>query len=192
MPRDVECRGTSSPCRTGPGRCTTRTCTFAYPGRVRSLIHLDPVFNDGRPLPPEERSTLAWSVHMVLRRGSDRMAEGQVDDFYRPERFPEWPARYRVQQQFRGTREALRLTRVAIAAAPKQDEQLRGVGAHPRPVLPVWGRQDPVASFAEHDSVLAKLPQALFVPIDSAGHLPYLGQPGATVGATVGFLRRVR
>jgi len=163
-----------------------------YPTRVRSLIYLDPVINNARPLPPEERSALAWSVHMVLRRGSEKMAVGQLDDFFQPGRFPDWPARYRVQQQFRGTREALRLTRVAIAQAPPQDEQLRRVGQNPRPVLLLWGREDPGAPFAEHDSVLAMLPHAVFVPIDSAGHLPYLEQPDATVGAMVRFLRGVQ
>jgi pimeloyl-ACP methyl ester carboxylesterase len=50
-----------------------------------------------------------------------------------------------VQQQFEGTREALRRTRAAIAVAPHQREQIRRLGTHPRPVLIVWGRQDRVA-----------------------------------------------
>jgi pimeloyl-ACP methyl ester carboxylesterase len=36
------------------------------------------------------------------------------------------------------------------------------------------------------------LPHAVFVPIDSAGHLPYIEQPDATVGAMVRFLRGVQ
>ncbi|MDQ3137758.1 MAG: hypothetical protein M3Q93_09235, partial [Gemmatimonadota bacterium] len=58
------------------------TTSFAarYPDRVRSLIHLDPVFNTGRPLPPEERSPLAWTLHMVFRGGTEEMATGQLGD----------------------------------------------------------------------------------------------------------------
>jgi pimeloyl-ACP methyl ester carboxylesterase len=49
-----------------------------YPERVRSLIYVDPVFNTGRQLRPEERSALAWHVYMVFRGGSDAMANGSA------------------------------------------------------------------------------------------------------------------
>jgi pimeloyl-ACP methyl ester carboxylesterase len=160
-----------------------------HPGRVRTLIYVDPVFNTGRQLPPAERSALAWSIHMVLGGGSDAMATGQLDDFLHPERHPDWPARYRVQQQFEGTRESLRRTRAAIAVAPRQEEQLRKLGAHPRPVLIVWGRQDQVALVSESAALLAAMPRATFVPVDSAAHLPHLEQPGLVVPAVVRFLR---
>ncbi len=161
-----------------------------HPERVRSLIYVDPVFNTGRQLPPEERSALAWSLHMVLRGGSDEIATGQLFDFLHPERHPDWVPRYRVQQQFEGTREALRRTRAAIALAPHQEEQLRRLGAHPRPVLVVWGREDRVSPFTNSRPLLAAMPRATFVPVDSAAHLPHLEQPGVVIPAVVRFLRR--
>jgi pimeloyl-ACP methyl ester carboxylesterase len=160
-----------------------------YPDRVRSLIYVDPVFNTGRRLRREESSPWAWRVHMVLRGGSDAMANGQRYDFLHPERFPEWPARFRVQQQFAGTREALRRTRAAIAVAPHQREQIRRLGGHPRPVLIVWGRQDRVAPFAGSRELLTALPRAILAPVDSAGHLPHLEQPDSVAAAVVRFLR---
>jgi pimeloyl-ACP methyl ester carboxylesterase len=160
-----------------------------HPGRVRSLMYFDPVFNTGRPLPPEERSAWAWNVHMVLRGGSDAMATGQLFDFLHPERHPDWVARYRVQQQFRGTRESLRRTRAAIATAPHQGKQLRRLGATPRPVLIVWGRQDRVAPFEDSEALRAAMPRATFLPVDSAAHLPHLEQTGVVVPAVVRFLR---
>jgi pimeloyl-ACP methyl ester carboxylesterase len=163
-----------------------------HPGRVRSLIYIDPVFNTGRQLPPRERSAVAWDIYMVFRGGSDDMATGQLDDFLHPERFPDWVARYRVQQQFRGTREALRRTRVAIAVAPNQEEQIRRVGMDPRPVLVVWGRQDTGAPFGESSALLAAMPRARLVPVDSAGHLPHLEQPDIVVPAVVQFLDATR
>jgi pimeloyl-ACP methyl ester carboxylesterase len=160
-----------------------------HPDRVRSLIYINPVFNTGRQLPPQERSALAWDWYMVFRGGTEEMATGQLYDFLHPERFPDWVARYRVQQQFKGTREAWRRTRAAIAVAPHQDEQIRRVGAQPRPVLFVWGRQDEGAPFAESDTLLAMMPWATLVPVDSAGHLPHLEQPDVVVPAVVRFLR---
>jgi pimeloyl-ACP methyl ester carboxylesterase len=161
-----------------------------YPDRVRSLIYIDPVFNTGRPLPPEERSAIAWDIYMVFRGGADAMATDQLYDFFYPDRHPDWVDRYRVQQQFKGTREALRRTRVAIAVAPDQGGQIQRVGTHPRPVLIVWGRQDAGAPFAESAALLLALPQATLMPVDSAGHLPHLDQPDLVVPAVLDFLRR--
>ena len=161
-----------------------------YPDRVRALIYLDPVFNNQRPLAPEERSRLAWDYYMVLRDGSAEMAEGQLYDFLYPERNPDWVARYRIQQQFKGTREALRRTRAAIAVAPDQMEQLRRVGSSPRPVLVIWGRQDPVAPFSDSPGVMSALPHGTLFPVDSAGHMSHADQPGAVTTAVVAFLRR--
>jgi pimeloyl-ACP methyl ester carboxylesterase len=163
-----------------------------YPDRVRSLIYIDPVFNTGRQLPPRERSALAWDIYMVFRGGTDEMATSQRDDFLHPERHPDWVARYRVQQQFTGTREAWRRTRAAIAVAPNQAEQIQRVGANARPVLVVWGRQDTGAPIGESEALLAAMPGAVFVPVDSAGHLPHLEQPDVVVPAVVEFLRATR
>jgi pimeloyl-ACP methyl ester carboxylesterase len=116
------------------------------------------------------------------------MAEGQLYDFLHPERQPGWVARYRVQQQFKGTRESWRRTRAAIAAAPDQAEQLRRVGAARRPALLVWGRQDEGAAFEESAAVLEALPGAVFVPVDSAGHLPHVERPEVVAPAVLRFL----
>jgi pimeloyl-ACP methyl ester carboxylesterase len=163
-----------------------------YPERVRSLIYVDPVFNTGRPLRPEERSPRAWNLHMVLRGGSEAMASGQLYDFLHPERHPDWPERYRVQQRFDGTREALRRTRAAIAVAPHQHPTLQLLGRHPRPVLIVWGVHDRVAPIGESKALRAAMPHAAFVAIDSAAHLPHLEQPERVLPVIVSFLRSAR
>ena len=163
-----------------------------HPDRVGSLFYVDPVFNTRRPLPPEERSPLAWTIHMVFRGGTEEMAEGQLYDFLQPERHPDWVSRYRVQQQFKGTRETWRRTRAEIAIAPHQGEQIRKVATNPRPVLVVWARQDRVAPFSDSDALLRAMPQAIFLPVDSAGHLPHLEQPDVVVPAIVHFLRSNR
>jgi pimeloyl-ACP methyl ester carboxylesterase len=160
-----------------------------HPERVQSLLYFDPVFNTGRPLPPEERSAWAWNIHMVFRGGTEDMASRQRFDFLHPDRFPDWVARYRIQQRFEGTRESLRRTRAAIAVAPHQDELLRKIGTGDRPVLIVWGREDQVAPFETSGSLLKTIPRATFVPVDSAAHLPHLEQPGVVVPVVVRFLR---
>lgn len=160
-----------------------------HPERVHTLIYVDPVFNNRRPLPTRERTAANWDWYMVFGGGTEAMATGQLDDFLHPERHPDWVARYRVQQQFKGTREAWRRTRVSIAAWPDQGEQLRRVGADPRPVLVLWGRQDTGAPITESTALLAAMPRATLVPVDSAGHLPHLEQPDVVVPVVEAFLR---
>ena len=174
------------------GAAIATSFTVRHPERVGSLVYVNPVFNTGRQLRPEERSPLAWNVYMVLRGGSEEMARGQLDDFLHPERHPDWVARYRVGQQFRGTREALRRTRAAIAVAPHQAAQLRQLGAHPRSVLIVWGRQDQAAPFSESRALRGAMPRATLLPVDSAGHLPHLERPDVVVPGVVRFLRAQR
>jgi pimeloyl-ACP methyl ester carboxylesterase len=166
--------------------------TTKHPGRVRSLIYVDPVFNTGRQLRKEERSSWAWSYYNVFKGGSEAMAQGQLDDFFHPERQRDWVARYRVGQQWKGTRESLRRTRAQIALAPSQGPQIRQLGQDPRPVLIVWGKQDSGAPFSESPALLAMLPRATLVPVDSAGHLPHIEQPQVVIPAVVNFLRNLR
>jgi pimeloyl-ACP methyl ester carboxylesterase len=174
------------------GGAIVTSFAVAHPERVHSLLYFDPAFNARRPLPPEERSRRAWNVYMVFRGGTDAMATGQATDFVHPERHPDWVGRYRVQQQFEGTREALRRSRAAIAVDPDQDSQLRQLNAARMPILLVWGRQDSTVPFAVSAGVRRAMPQAVFVPVDSAAHLPHLEQPDTVIGAVMRFLRASR
>lgn len=171
------------------GAAIVTAYTAQHPARVRSLIYVDPVFNTGRQLRREERSSLAWNYYNVFKGGSEAMAQSQLDDFFHPERQPDWVARYKAGQQWKGTRESLRRTRAQIAVAPHQGNLLRQLGADPRPVLIVWGRQDSGAPFSESPALLAAMPHATLVPVDSAGHLPHIEQPRVVVPAVVSFLR---
>lgn len=174
------------------GGAVITSFAVAHPERVHSLMYFDPSINTRRPLRPEERSRFRWNVHMIFRGGSNGMAKGQLTDFLHPERYPDWVSRYRVQQQFKGTREAWRRTRAAIAVAPDQYAQLRRLNAGSVPILLVWGREDRTVPFSVSARLRAAIPRATFVPVDSAGHLPHLEQPDTVIGAVMRFLRRGR
>jgi pimeloyl-ACP methyl ester carboxylesterase len=171
------------------GGAIVTSFAVAHPKRVHSLMYFDPVINARRPLPPEERSRLAWDIYMIFRGGTDRMATGQLTDFLHPERHPDWVGRYRVQQQFEGPREAWRRTRAAIAVAPAQYAELRQLNAGSKPIVLVWGRQDRTVPFSVSARVRQAMPRATFVPVDSAAHLPHLEQPDMVIGAVMRFLR---
>jgi pimeloyl-ACP methyl ester carboxylesterase len=161
----------------------------AHPDRVRTLTYVDPVFNNGRTPAPAERSELRWDWEMVMKNGAAKMALGQLDDFYHPERHPDWVDRYRVQQQFKGTREALRRSRVSLQTDPVQDTMLVRLGKEPRPVMIIWGKHDNTVPFADSDKLRAAFPAAAFLPVDSGGHLPHLEEAALVGDSLVSFLR---
>jgi pimeloyl-ACP methyl ester carboxylesterase len=116
-------------------------------------------------------------------------ADEQLDDFLHPERFPDWPDRYKEQMRYRGFRRAQRSTSVANADVD-QSLQLKHVGEHPRPVLAFWGKQDQSVPFEFSTSLVEAMPRAHLVPVESAGHLPHWEQPQAVHPPLVAFLRQ--
>ena len=161
-----------------------------YPDRVRSLIYMDPAFRTPQTLTALESTPSAWNVMTAIldERG---WADGQLGDFLHPERFPEWPDRYRPQLRYRGFRRA-RLSDLRSNADADQREELQAVGRHPRPVLVIWGKQDPNVPFELSASLMAVMPYARLLAVDQAGHLPQWEQPTVVQPAIVSFLREVQ
>lgn len=158
----------------------------AHPARVGALVYMDPAIHTPRVMPWYIR----WDVvgNFVYQWQSRHWAQGQLDDFLHPEKFPDWPGRYVPQMTYKGFRRG-RLSDAEANADFDQRPQLREVGQDPRPVLLVWGKQDRTVPFTRSTDVLAALPRAQFVPVDSAGHLPIWEQPAVTHAALLAFLR---
>lgn len=158
-----------------------------YPDRVRSLIYLDPAFRTPESLTMIENTPWAWNIMTAIfeERG---WAESQLGDFLHPERFPDWPDRYRPQLRYKGFRRA-RLSDLRSNIDSDQRDELQAVGRHPRPVLVVWGKQDPNVPFELSASLMAVMPDARLLAVDQAGHLPQWEQPAIVQPAMVSFLR---
>ena len=157
-----------------------------YPDRVRSLIYFDPSIRRPYGLSLFEHMPLVWSYFTVLL--DERFwADDQLGDFLHPERFPDWPKRYREQMQFKGFRRA-RLQEIATNAGVDQSDQLRRVGQHPRPVLVIWGKQDKNVPFEESEFVMDALPLGHLVAVDDSGHLPQWEQPDVVHAELIKFL----
>ena len=161
-----------------------------YPARVRSLIYVDPAFREPLTLSPLESMPRAWSFVTAIME-ERWWADGQMGDFLHPERFPDWPARYRVQLQYRGFRRA-RLSDLSANTASDQRDEVQRVGRVRRPVLVVWGKQDPNVPFEFSESLMRQLPFARLVAVEDSGHLPQWEQPDIVQPAVIEFLRGVQ
>jgi len=161
-----------------------------YPGRVRSLVYIDPAFRAPETLGSFESMPRVWNVLTAIL-GERSWADGQLNDFLHPERFPDWPARYRVQLQYRGFRRA-RLSDAVNNVDSDQRDELQRVGSHQRPVLVIWGKQDPNVPFELSASLMGVMPFARLVAVDDAGHLPQWERPAVVHAALIAFLRDVQ
>lgn len=158
-----------------------------YPARVRSLVYVDPGFRRKYPLPGTARFAFVSEFTSVLQERA--LARAQLTDFLHPEQFPDWPERYREQLAFKGFRRA-RLSDWRENTGGDQTAEIAAVGRSPRPVLVVWGRQDQTIAFKNSAALLAAMPRAQFLPVDSAGHLPIWEQPSIVQPALLAFLMR--
>ncbi len=160
--------------------------TAEHPERTRSLVLVDPV-SRGRELPSVLGKPIIgdfiWQTTVV-----PTMPAGQPTDFLHPELFPDWESQYRPQMRYRGFGRALR--RAGLASAQVDFPALFDrVAATAKPVLLVWGRQDPTTPFERHTDITSRIPAAEFFPVDSAGHLPHMEQSAAFNARVLSFLR---
>lgn len=160
-----------------------------YPQRVRSLIYVDPAFRSPEAPPPLSSLPPVWSFFTAIFE-ERWWPDEQLGDFLHPERFPDWPARYRVQMQYKGFRQARLSEIVANAAVDQRDELLR-VGGHPRPVYIIWGKQDSSVPFDLSEALVEQMPRARLLAVDQSGHLPQWEQPAIVHAGLLGFLREV-
>jgi pimeloyl-ACP methyl ester carboxylesterase len=160
-----------------------------YPDRVRSLIYMDPAFRTPDSLTSLESMPWAWNIKTAIL-DERQWADGQLGDFLHPERFPDWPGRYRVQLRYRGFRRA-RLSDLRSNTDTDQRDELQAVGRHRRPVLVVWGKQDPNVPFELSASLMSVMPSARLLAVDQSGHLPQWEQPAIVQPAVLSFLREV-
>jgi pimeloyl-ACP methyl ester carboxylesterase len=156
-----------------------------HPERVRTLTLIAP-FNQAQDI-----SVMAWpgvGEYAVRAWYLPSLAESQGDDFAHPERFADWPARFRPQMQYDGFGRAILSTiRATITKSSLPDFET--VGKSGMPVQLVWGERDATVPYAQHANVRRAIPQAQLVSLPGIGHLPVVEEPGAVHPRMIEFLR---
>lgn len=160
-----------------------------HPGRARSLTLVDPAAGPRTAPPFIFRAPLVgpalWQAFVV-----PGMAKGQLGDFVEPAKWPDWPARYRTQMQYRGFGRAL-LSTLREGEGGSLDSVYARVGASRIPTLLLWGLQDSTVSIEHAAGVRRAIPQAQYHPIERAGHLPHMERPDVVNPLLLAFLRAV-
>jgi pimeloyl-ACP methyl ester carboxylesterase len=158
--------------------------TDSYPGKVDRLVFVDPFVG------PVEAGVLTVpgigdfaAIVFVARTLPERLAE----DFYSPDKVPDWEGRFREQMRYRGFRRALLRSLRQFMTEDFLDHYAT-VGRLAKPTLVFWGRHDRTVPFALSESVAAAL-EARLVVVEEAGHTPHLERPDVFEPELVNFLR---
>jgi pimeloyl-ACP methyl ester carboxylesterase len=161
---------------------------YLYPGQVRSLIFIDP-----EVAPVSTRMIFPLNIPivgeylMMVYVAPVELPKTQPDDFYRPERYPDWEAKYRVQEQYKGFRQAILST---IRAQPTMDSmaEYAAVGRQNLPALLIWGREDRTISSTDMKQLVKLIPGIDFEIIEEAGHIPQYERPEIVNPLLIKFL----
>jgi len=164
--------------------------TFAdrHPERTGKLALLDSAYHGPRPPPFWLRAPLLGEWLMTVSVAPS-LPESQLDDFYDPSLFPDWPDQYRVQMQYQGFRRALLSTTRHFSSRDVQPEFAR-VGQSARPVLVIWGSDDLTVSVEVSAEIKKAIPQAELHVIEEAAHLPHYERPEMVNPILLEFLRQ--
>lgn len=167
------------------GGYVTAHYVAGHRARVNTLTLVDPVASAMTipgVLATPVLGPLIWQTAQV-----PGMAEQQSSDFLHPEHFPVWADQYRPQMQYKGFGRAL--LRTALTLSHTNIDSLYGnAGRTGVPTLLVWGKQDQTVPIALSDIVRRNIPQAEYLPVDSAGHLPHIEQATLVHARLVAFL----
>ena len=168
------------------GGWVTATFVSRHPNRARTLMLVDPVTGTANGLAGLFSLPLVgdyvWQTLAV-----PKMADGQFGDLLRPEKFPDWADRYRVQMQYRGFGRALLSTRRSIAGM-SMDSVYQAVARTGVPTLILWGVADRTVPFETNTTVRRAIPGAEFHAIEGAAHLPILEQAQRTDSLMLAFM----
>lgn len=162
--------------------------TFAarHREKVRAICLIDPAYRTGKGLPFKLQTPLLGEYVMDVSIAPS-LPQSQIDDFYRPERFPGYADKYRPQMRYKGFRRALLSTWRNYTVRDDRRDYYE-VGRSGRPVLLVWGKADRAIPFTVSREVLKALPQAQFYPIEEAGHIPHYERPEMVNPILIRFL----
>lgn len=161
-----------------------------HPDQVRDLILVDPQI---APVSTGEIFPLnlpgVGEYIMAVYMAPSMLPTSQPKDFYRPERFPDWEAKYRAQMEYKGFKRAI-LSTIRNMVEMDALSEYEKLGQTEMPVLLLWGQEDATVSASDIESLQKAIPQAEFHPVEEAGHLPHYEQAGIVNPLLIEFLSR--
>tara|TARA_B100000575_G_C23143456_1_gene666407 strand:- start:4881 stop:5804 length:924 start_codon:yes stop_codon:yes gene_type:complete len=101
-----------------------------------------------------------------------QMALSQVNDFFKPDQYPNWVDKYKILQTYKGFARALISTNKHLVSL---DDIHRKIDSLKIPVFTFWGEYDDVVLYNEFkENLESVLPNRKEFIISDSGHLPHI------------------
>lgn len=162
--------------------------THNFPERVNKLVLIAP-FSQRKEIPLIKLPIWDW----VVVKGWSRLEPkwSYRHNFANPDLFEQTMPHY--VHMFQNVRLDTDMARSLLSSAREiishdQMHHYKAVGQLEKPVLMLWGKQDEVLNYEEHQPLIQAMPQTEFVSIDQCGHIPHLERPDVFLPAVLNFL----
>lgn len=153
-----------------------------HPDQVGKLILIDPFYEKWSIGPFKiplfgEYLNAGFLVPTSPRR--------QLQDFFRPERFPDWPKLFREQMRYKGFEHALLSTLRNFISQDPTDYYI--LARQNKPVLLIWGTEDHTLS-SKGALKLYHILRPKLLWVENAGHVPHYELPQVVNPRIIDFL----
>jgi len=164
--------------------------TCRYPKKVRSLTLIDPLVSKF-----SKKKMFLLLMHgigevlMAIYGEPFMLPRSQNDDFCKPEKFPGWADKFRVQTRYKGFRRAI-LSTIRHLVETDMLPDYQALEALNLPVLLFRGAEDGTIPKKDIQLLRNILPRIEFYQIEDAGHIPHYEKPEVVNPILVDFLNK--
>jgi pimeloyl-ACP methyl ester carboxylesterase len=162
-----------------------------HPEQVRSLIFFDPQV---APVSASEifpmNVPFVGEYFMAVYVAPVMLPKSQPDDFYQPERFPDWEKRYRVRMQYTGFKRAI-LSSIRNMVGMDALGEYKKLESRGYPIALFWGQEDQTVSAVDIALLRKAIPELEFHSVEKAGHLAHYERPEVVNPILIEFLRKI-
>jgi len=168
------------------GCIVTSRLALEEPARVQHHVLIAPGLFVHPPLRLRVIARLPFARRIIASRAAAFIDALPAEHLREPGRFPGYLARMREQLRYPGLGASFASTVLHYpwGAGP----ELRQAGAHPRPVLLVWGEDDPATPYANAWRVQGLFPRAQLLTIPRGRHAPHVEHADEVNAAVARFL----
>lgn len=160
------------------------------PGLVASLALVDPLFEWPSPVGASRFLRLPCLGDALMAFfGGEILSQAQRGDFSREDEFAAFLPSYLPQFAYRGIGRAVLQTMRGMPSWPLT-KTFSALGKSGIPTLLFWGRLDGTVPFEQSSRLRLCVPQAEFIPVEDAGHVPHWEKAVEVNAALIDFLRR--
>jgi pimeloyl-ACP methyl ester carboxylesterase len=140
------------------------------PNKVNSLFYVASVgFFEHTEL--SDKSVSQEEINKFIE-GYPELSQGQKNDFFNPEKFPDWSKKYDELLTHYGFAKALISTTKNLVSLDDAHYRIHSLGI---PIFTFWGRHDSVVVYDEFkDRLEEMLPNRKEFFIEKSGHLPHM------------------